>query len=559
MEKTLTINISGWVFNVTEDAFQKLTDYFKQLKLYFEKQEDGSEIVMDIEYRVAELFKERIKEKESVISASDVEEIIAIMGQPYEMDEEDADIDAEPKKMKKKLFRDPFNSHIGGVAAGLGKYMNLDPLIIRILFILLLTTGGIGIILYITLWILIPEASTTSDRIRMEGKKVNVENIESKVREEADYIKERITDFSDEAKDFYHKTGPARRTGLKRLEIFFQALGRGVLRVLKFILGLLLFFSGIGFLIAFMILYFNWTPSLHFHSFFIDGMSFPEFVTSFLLESKYPLITIIVLTIVVLIPIIMLIFHGVRFLFNLRRNKTVGSIAWQTWLVALIVSVGLTYSSMRAFKSGAINITKHSLGQVKSDTLQVNLNTVSYYQDIISDENFEVVSQDINFPILQDGQFYGVPKLEFIATDKEHFEMKLYLSSDGKDDEQAHQYAQNIIYHFEIDSLGLTIDPYFSLLEGAKVRNQNVRMKIFIPEGKVVSLDRNIRLHFRISPYSWPYILSDMKTKRVCWQVLEDKFEILKESSGESKEQNTMQKERINEIHKNDSLLDGNK
>jgi len=175
MEKTLTINISGWVFNINEDAYEKLTQYFKKLKNHFKKEEGGDEIVADIEARIAELFKERITDQISVIAHKDVDDVIKIMGQPFEMEEEPQDTDYNTKssswqsKPGKKLYRHPINAHLGGVAQGLGKYFNLDTIVIRVIFLLLVTTGGLGIILYIVLWILVPEASTTSDRIRYGG------------------------------------------------------------------------------------------------------------------------------------------------------------------------------------------------------------------------------------------------------------------------------------------------------------------------------------------------------------------------------------------------------
>ena len=193
MEKTLTINISGWVFNINENAYEKLTQYFKKLNAHFKKEDGGDEIVADIEARIAELFKERTPEQISVITINDVDDIMKIMGQPYEMEEESSEEPYEStnhfNKLKKHLFRDPINAHIAGVASGLGKYFNIDPIIIRIIFVILVTTGGIGIIIYLGLWLLMPEAASTNDRIRMEGKKVNVKNIESKVKEETEYLK----------------------------------------------------------------------------------------------------------------------------------------------------------------------------------------------------------------------------------------------------------------------------------------------------------------------------------------------------------------------------------
>ncbi len=529
MEKTLTINISGWVFNINEDAYNLLTEYFKKLKEYFSKQDGGDEIVADIEARVAELFKEKIDEKETVINKEHVGEIINIMGHPYQI-EEDADSE-EPKieqdtkthKPQKTLYRDTMNAHIAGVASGLGKYINLDPIFIRIAFLLLVPTGGIGIILYIILWILIPEAASTSDRIRMEGKKVNVENIETKVREEATYIKERLTDFSEEAMDVYHKTGPARKVGLKKIESVFQTFGRILLRALKILLGIVLFSIGLGFLITFAIFFFNWVPGLEFDTFFVNGISLPSFLNAYIFDTKYTIIILISLTILIIIPIIMLLFNGTRFIFNLKRNKIVGNIALQSWLVALIISFGMTYTTFTAFKSDALNITSYNFKALQSDTLSIRLNTNSYYQNILTSDQKTIISQDDNFPILHDGEFYGEPKLEILESDKNEFEFKLYLSASGHEEEDANRNIQEIVYIFTIDSTSLILDPYYKLAENIRWRNQDVKMKLFVPEGKYISIERKIRKHFRLR-YSWKEKLRLNKEKVSYWKVQDEKF-----------------------------------
>lgn len=524
MEKTLTINISGWVFNINENAYEKLTQYFKKLNTHFKKEEGGDEIVADIEARIAELFKDRTPEQVSVITIDDVDDIMKIMGQPYEMEEESSDESYEPtshfNKFKKHLFRDPINAHIAGVASGLGKYFNIDPVIIRIIFVILVTTGGIGILIYLGLWLLMPEAASTSDRIRMEGKKVNVKNIESKVKEETEYLKDRLSDFSEEAMGVYHKTGPARKQGLKKIEAFVKAFGRIILRILKFILGLVLFIYGAGLLVGFGILYLNLIPELEFEGFVIQGMSFPAFMSKYIIANEYASITLTALSILVLIPIIMMVFHGIRFLFNLKRNKAVGTIAWQAWVVALIVSIGMSYTTLRAYHKDAINITKYDFEAVQSDTLNIRLNTNSYYQNIFSSDNKTVVSQDNNHPILHDDEIYGEPRLEIIEHDKNTFSLKLYKSSNGKNEEQANLNLENIFYHFEIDSTGLLLDPYFKLDEDSKWRNQEIKLKLYIPEGKAIMIDKNIRRHFRMD-YNWRNKLYKKRANNSYW-ILEN-------------------------------------
>ena len=510
MEKTLTINISGWVFNINENAYEKLTQYFKNLKKHFKSEEGGEEIVADIEARIAELLKEKLGEDNAVVTIQHVDDLVKVMGQPFEMDEEPGESAFEStskaKPGQKQLFRDTKSGHIAGVAAGLGKYINLDPIIIRIIFLLLITTGGLGIVLYLALWVLIPEAISTSDRIRMEGKKVNIKNIEDKVREETDYLKDRLNDFSEEARNVYHKTAPARRTSLKGIEGFFKGLGRFLLRILKIIIGLVLFIYGVTFLVGFAIIYFNWVPALEFDHFFVQGLSLPALLGAYILDTDYVIITIIALSIIIFIPIVMMIFHGIRFIFNLKRNKTVGTIAWQAWLVAFIVTIGMSYTTIRAFNKEALNITKYDFEELKSDTLQLKLNTQSYYADILSSDQKTVISQDNRIPVLQDGEFYGEPRLQIFDTDTKDFYLKIYKSARGKSSLVANEHISTIEYAFIMDSTGLTLDPYYMLTGDKKWRYQDLILKLYIPKGKYISIDENIGKHFRLD-YYWRDIL----------------------------------------------------
>jgi hypothetical protein len=130
MNKTVNINLAGIFFHIDEDAYLKLQRYLEAIKRSFTDSQGRSEIISDIEARIAELFSERTENDKQVISSKQVDEVIAIMGQPedYLIDEEL--FEDEPKSTyrsksttSKKLFRDTENSYIGGVASGLGHYL----------------------------------------------------------------------------------------------------------------------------------------------------------------------------------------------------------------------------------------------------------------------------------------------------------------------------------------------------------------------------------------------------------------------------------------------------
>jgi phage shock protein PspC (stress-responsive transcriptional regulator) len=190
MKKTLTINLAGLVFNIDEDAYYRLQDYLENIKTYFSEEKEVDDIMHDIEIRIAELLGEKITPSRQVVTLQDIEEIIKIMGEPHEF----GDPGKEKKRTyyrtsTKRVYRDPDNRILGGVCGGLGAYMAIDPIIVRIIFIIIFFGFGAGLLIYLILWIIIPEAKTTAQKLEMRGEPVNVSNIGGFVKEEFENFK----------------------------------------------------------------------------------------------------------------------------------------------------------------------------------------------------------------------------------------------------------------------------------------------------------------------------------------------------------------------------------
>ena len=174
MKKTVNINLGGIIFHIDEDAYASLQNYLESIKKHYSKEEGCEEIASDIESRIAELIQEKSIQ---IISVSDVEKLISIMGKPesYEDNEEEEEATketsgaTEAKKAKRRIYRNTDNEIIGGVCSGIATYFNIDPVIIRLLFVLGLFMGG-GVLVYIILWAIIPEAKTTTEKLQMKGE-----------------------------------------------------------------------------------------------------------------------------------------------------------------------------------------------------------------------------------------------------------------------------------------------------------------------------------------------------------------------------------------------------
>ena len=248
MKKTLTVNLGGTVYHIDEDAYRLLDNYLLNLTHFFRKQEGADEIVDDIEMRISELFTEKLAGLKQVITLTDVEEVIARMGKPEDFDDSDAaeagaansgadsasassGVDAatdaasassgentssQQDGVQRRLYRDPDNRLMGGVAAGLAAYFGWDVTLMRVLMIVLCFVPYCPMILcYLLGWLIIPEAHTAAEKLSMRGEAVTLENIGRTVTDGFEKVTDGMNDCVNSAKS---------RT-------FMQKLGDGIVTV----------------------------------------------------------------------------------------------------------------------------------------------------------------------------------------------------------------------------------------------------------------------------------------------------------------------------------------
>ena len=194
MKITVSINLGGYSLNIDEDAYAELKSYLRNLELHFAGEESSSEILSDIETRMGELFRARITSYKQVITIEDVHQAITILGTPEDISDKD-----KPSAHDKfsspgfhRMYRDTEHRLIGGVCSGMGSYWDIDPLILRILFVVFTLAGGIGALVYLILYIVIPEAKTTAQKIEMKGHPVNIHNIKESVKREVENVRKNL-------------------------------------------------------------------------------------------------------------------------------------------------------------------------------------------------------------------------------------------------------------------------------------------------------------------------------------------------------------------------------
>ncbi len=204
MKKTFSVNLGNRVYHIDEDAYIRLKAYLDRIEGYFSDQKEREDIINDIEMRLSELFSERMEANRQVITLKDVEDAVKIMGDPQEIaggkgktESDHSQNYYERDSRSRRLYRDPDNRVLGGVCGGLGAYLDVDPVIIRVILVVLFLAAGFGLLIYIIMWIVVPEARTTAQKLEMRGEPVNASNIGNFFKEEFDSVKKNFRKKDD--------------------------------------------------------------------------------------------------------------------------------------------------------------------------------------------------------------------------------------------------------------------------------------------------------------------------------------------------------------------------
>jgi phage shock protein PspC (stress-responsive transcriptional regulator) len=193
MKITVSINLGGYSFNIDEDAYAELKRYLKNLELHFAGEESSSEILSDIESRMSELFRSKLTTYKQVINIDDVRQVESVMGTPEDISDNEGPSarDKFSSPGYHRMYRDTDHRVIGGVCAGIAAYWNTELWLVRVIFFVL-AMMGVGILIYLILYIVLPEARTTAEKIAMKGNPVNIHNIKDSVKQEFDTVRKNM-------------------------------------------------------------------------------------------------------------------------------------------------------------------------------------------------------------------------------------------------------------------------------------------------------------------------------------------------------------------------------
>ncbi|NNF75845.1 MAG: PspC domain-containing protein [Flavobacteriaceae bacterium] len=496
MNKTVNINLAGIFFHIDEDAYLKLQRYLDAIKRSFTDSQGRNEIISDIEARIAELFSERVQNEKQVVSVKEVEEVITIMGQPedYMVDEEifEDEPQAQYKKSSgsgRKLFRDKDNAYIGGVSAGLAHYFGIDALWIRLAWIVLFFGAGTGILLYILLWILMPVAESTSDKLAMTGKPINITNIEEKVKEGFGNVKDSFDDVAGRL--------PSGERVKSTSRSFFEALGNVILFFFKVIakfIGIILIICGATTLIALIIGLLTAGVADIFH---FPGVDFADIFYS----STLPiwLISLLVLF-AVGIPFFYIFILGLKILINNIKplNKGVNIALLGIWLASIITLAVFAAREVQEFSREASVTDKTTLNVAANDTLMVKMvGNDEYSRGLYRDYDFDIIQDESDRTIIYSSNV----RLIFRSTKDSIGYVNIEKNARGSSYQNAKERAGDIQYNYALVGNELQLDGYFTTDSENKFRDQEVEVMVYLPEGTMLYADGNTYSFHRNTSY----------------------------------------------------------
>jgi len=532
MNKVVNINLNGIIICIDEVAYEQLKQYIDALHKHFSGTEGSAEIISDIETRIAELLQLKLTDNYTVILPKDVADVIAVMGNPWQMEGEEeqqsssqsstqnnTQNNAGPKKLKRdphnkvisgvcgglgnflnidpiiaragflisffvfgsglllylilwiimpeatpnelpqfsgtssrKLFRNTDDKMIGGVCSGIGSYLGVSEVVMRVVFIISFFAFGTGLLAYVILWIIIPEAKTATEKLQMRGSNIDINNIEREIRNTASNLTQKAT------------TSPVLKNLIKAVTI---------------IVGLLVLFTIVlpG-SILFLVLTFG-----------IDGSGdFSEFVRTITIND-----TILMLAkwgINAIVFSVVLGFAALAFqLITHKKVRYVSVITTILFLGGIASSIVALVMYRSEIKHEVVLITNEQELAV-NDTLLIKLNP-AFLDDDVDEFDFHLNDGEVSWKIQNDMLLFKEPRITINPSGNNLMQVKLKRESWGKTQEEAEDLARKASLNLMVDSSKVILDNGVGLAN-QPFKNQELTLGLWIPIGTVLKVQYDV-------------------------------------------------------------------
>jgi len=481
MKKNFSVNIGGRIFNIDDDAYECLNSYLSRLRNFFAAEQGYQEIIADIEMRIAELLDQKKDNGLQIITLSHIEEVIASMGEPDQFSDSETE---KPKaapgvKTRGKLFRDPDNRQIGGVAAGIAAWFGIDPVWVRVIFAAFTLFYAVGIIVYAVLWLILPVAQTTSEKLEMQRRSININTLRNELSSAGSGIQ---------------KTG---NSILQTIGTLIRFVTEVVARLFNLLIQLLGRLSGLILLLLVVGMF--------------VGISAASLVREHMNMGEYRLETTTVvqalqwlmpgpdvrwlayISVILLLTAItgLLIYAGLRLLLKWPPLRWQIVIVFVLLLVAgIITGVGTIFQYSRSSEHNGSITTRQSIVMKKKHVHLVagpdDYN--QYFMPLSGDTtpgNIKYALGDISLSIRP------VPADSLFVTS--------IRSASAWQESQAADYAANIAYNFIMQDTMIAFNPYFMFPHSEGMRYQKLDIIVGIPVNTEILIDEPLswRINYR--------------------------------------------------------------
>jgi phage shock protein PspC (stress-responsive transcriptional regulator) len=477
MDKSVKINLGGTLFRIDEQAYHMLRDYLQALNNRFKNVPGGNETIEDIESRISEIFQSQ-GGTAGVITRENVEAMIGIIGQPgdFETHEQAGGFHAETP-WKRRLYRNPDEKIISGVCGGIASYLNTDPVWVRLIFIFFTFTFGIGFLLYIALWIALPMAYTDSQKRELYGDSFHY-----------------AANGKMEKNDFNPGNPQVSNTAASISNVFneiFSAVGKFfyvIFRIFSIAFGVMFVLVGFTCVLAFLLILFvrnqGFLPSgMHGNFFYL-----PDFLNFVVNPSLTPWICILFM-LVVLLPLFAIIYWGIKMIFWFRsRDGVISVVALIIWvlsitaLTVLLAGQGLSFSETgRATSAIVIESPPDTLYIVASK----KVSDLKYNRELnIPDDTYSMYANTESLELSIRAN------LQFATSGDRSARVEVIKTSLGTGRIDASRKAESLPYNCKFSNDTLYLDEYFTLPRDRKWSGDEIRTKLFVPEGTVLWFDK---------------------------------------------------------------------
>ncbi len=603
MKKVININFQGRVVPIEETSFELLKQYTDSLRIYFANEDGRDEIINDIESRIGELFQERITKGATCITDDDVNAIINNMGRPQDFAAADSDQPNEGSTAKnpyvasaysqthftgKRLYRDANNRIIGGVCSGIAAYFNIEPIIVRLVFIfsgigffayfllwafvpsshnvqngvrkrlyrnpderwiagvcsgiasyfninvwiprilffipffsLVFRWGDFGpltfpqflnftfspgtILIYIILWLVIPEAKSTSEKLEMKGEKVDLNSIKNSVMGEMKEVQQRMEKLGKEAKDFAQERG---KTFGSEVGYAAKRTGRSLGDIIVFLVKALGYFIIGCVALALIVALFSLAIAA------IGLFPLKAYLLNDGWQSLYAWGSLLFF---IGIPVVGVITFIIRRIAKIKSNNNLMRYSFLAlWLLGIFCFISLIVSVGRDFKSvNTINEENIALSNPGVNRLGVSSYASNRYYGRNNFFHFEPFA---NFD--EDTVFVNNVRIRIVKSANDSFNVTLVKICNGRNRRFADTLANKIVYKIsQVDSM-LLLDKGIAITKEDKFRNQQVFVTIAVPVGKVININK--KLGWR----NWEHFNGPWRSDEWDWDASWDEDEV---------------------------------